>query len=63
MGQSSNDFPLQEKGLAFNGNWKKNNIQHLPLVKSNILLPLLYIKLGLMTDFVKLMDQTGLPFR
>jgi hypothetical protein len=27
------------------------------------LLPLLYIKLGLMTDFVKLMDQTGLPFR
>jgi hypothetical protein len=29
------------------------NIQHLPLVKSNIFLPPLHINLGLMTDFVK----------
>jgi hypothetical protein len=36
------------------------NVQHLPLVESsNILLLLLHIKLGLMKNFVKAMDQTG----
>jgi hypothetical protein len=40
------------------------NVQHLPLVESsNILLPPLHIKLGLMKNFVKAMDQTGPEFR
>jgi hypothetical protein len=40
------------------------NVQHLPLVESsNILLPLLHIKLGLMKNFVKAMDQTRSAFR
>jgi hypothetical protein len=35
----------------------RNNVQHLPLVESsNILLPPLHIKLGLMKNFVKAMD-------
>ena len=37
-------------------------IQNLPLVKSNILLPPLYIKLGLMTDFVKVNGSDRVPF-
>jgi hypothetical protein len=40
------------------------NVQHLLLVESsNILLPPLHIKLGLMKKFVKAMDQTGPVFR
>jgi hypothetical protein len=39
------------------------NVQHLPLVESsNILLPPLYITLGLMKNSVKAMDQTGPAF-
>jgi hypothetical protein len=39
------------------------NVQHLPLVESsNILLPPLHIKLGLMKNFIKAMDQAGPAF-
>jgi hypothetical protein len=42
----------------------ERGIKHLPLVESsNILLPPLNIKLGLMKNFVKAMDQTGPAFR
>jgi hypothetical protein len=40
------------------------NIQHLPLVEtSNILLPPLHIKLGVMKNFVKALDQKRPAFR
>jgi hypothetical protein len=40
------------------------NVQHLLLVEScNILLPPLHIKIGLMKNFIKAMDQTGPAFR
>jgi len=54
MGQSSENFPVQEPGLAFptiTGTGQKN-IQDLPLVESsNILLPFLLMTLGLVKNF------------
>ena len=42
----------------------KHNVQHQPLVSSaHVLLPPLYIKLGLMKNFVKAMDRDGDGFK
>jgi hypothetical protein len=39
------------------------NVQHLLLVESNILLPLLHIKQGLIKNFVRATDQIPPAFR
>ena len=42
----------------------KKNVKYTPLVKaSKILLPPLHIKLGLMKNFVKAMNQDGATFK
>jgi hypothetical protein len=66
MGQSSKVFPHYKKRDW--PSWQSlepgtKNVLHLPLVESsNILLPPLHIKVGVMKNFVKVMDQTGPAF-
>jgi hypothetical protein len=66
MGRLSKDFPLQEEGLAFptfTGTGSKECTAPTAGRISDILVPSVHIKLGIMKNFARVMKQTGPVFR